>query len=159
MSTFKEDEKNKPREFTDVVKPATPTNTVPVPNTELQEELLDSPAFKKFRTDLNDAQIAEVRQLAPMRSFEIDIDGQLKTFQRKKIKSRDYSELEKMRAQLPLLTKQPDKQSEIQLQIYEKCALHYLGMTKEDFDNSDFEYVKKILDMCNIVTVQGVPNT
>jgi hypothetical protein len=152
---------DKPKEFTDVVEP-TDTKTIPVPDNnaeQIQEELIDSPAFKKFRTDLNDAQISIVRELAPKRSFDIEIDGQLKTFQRKKIKARDYADLERMRAQIAKLMKDPEKQSEIQLEVYEKCALHYLGMTKEDFDNSDFEYTKKILDMCNIVTVQGSPNT
>jgi hypothetical protein len=149
---------DKPKEFDEVVKPATDSTDVTIAE-QVQEELMDSPAFKKFRSDLNDSQIAEVRVLAKMRSFEIDIDGQMKSFQRKKIKTRDYAELEMMRSRLPGLMKDPINQSKLQLEVYEKCAFHYLGMSKEDFDNCDFAYTKTILDMCNIVTVQGSPNS
>ena len=125
---------------------------------EIDTSKLLSPAFQKLRNDLNDAQIAEIRRLAPLRSYDIDIDGQTKTFERRKIKVKDYVAIEKKRA---LLAKEKDqvKQSELLFDIYEDCARLYLGMSKEDFDNSDIETLRKVLDTCNIVTTQGIPNS
>ena len=125
---------------------------------EIDTSKLLSPAFQKLRNDLNDAQIAEIRRLAPLRSYDIEIDGQVKTFERKKIKVRDYVAIEKKRA---LLAKEKDqvKQSEILFEIYADCSRLYLGMTQEEFDGADIEALRPILDTCNIVTTQGVPNS
>lgn len=151
-----------PKQFDEVIKPNTDSinkTRASLPSSESgQFKLIESPSFNKFRSDLSDAQIQAVRDLAPKREFTIDINGQPKNFTRRKIKSRDYADCERIRAKM-IRELDTEKQTEYQLELYEKWALYYLDMSKEDYDNADFEDLKRILDTCNIVTVQGVPNS
>ena len=154
MST-KED---KPAEFDEAIKPIPrEIGNKPV-EIDTSRIINNTPAFNKLRNDLNDAQIAEIRRLAPLRSFEIEIDGVAKPFERKKIKVKDYGILERKRGRLAK-EKDQEKAADLLIEIYEDCAKYYLGMSKEDFENADIEYLRKILDTCNIVTTQGAPNS
>lgn len=150
---------DEPKEFDQVVKSVSSSSEQKTlrDSAEGQFRVTESPAFRKFRADLSDAQIAEIRRLAPLRTYEIDIDGQTKTFTRKKIRAKDYVTCEKIRAKLIRET-DIEKMTDLQFELYELWAKFYLGMESEDFDNADFEILKRILDTCNIVTVQGVPN-
>lgn len=146
--------KEEAKDFDEVIKPVS-TNNKPV---EIDTTRLLSPAFTKLRNDLNDAQISEIRRLAPMRSYDIEVDGQIKTFEKKKVKVKDYAVLERKRGKL---AKERDQENaaDLLIEIYEDCARIYLGMTKEEFENADIEYLRKVLDTCNIVTTQGIPNS
>jgi hypothetical protein len=112
--------------------------------------------WKPFLTSLNDAQLKEVEERLSLNQFAVDIDGQQKTFTRRKIRTRDYAELESLRAQLAA-AKGVDR-PKLQNEIYQKAAQFYLGMTAEEFDSCDYEEVKKIIDAQNIRTNYGVPN-
>lgn len=150
--------KEEAKDFDEVIKPVQrEIGNKPV-EIDTSRIINNTPAFTKLRNDLNDAQIGEIRKLAPLRSFDIEIDGVVKTFERKKIKVRDYAILERKRGRLAK-EKDQEKAADLLIEIYEDCAKYYLGMTKEDFDNADIEYLRKILDTCNIVTTQGAPNS
>jgi len=150
--------KDEAKQFDELVKPVTrEIGNKPV-EIDTSRIINNTPAFNKLRNDLNDAQIAEIRRLAPLRSFDIEIDGAVKTFEKKKIKVKDYAMLERKRGRL---AKEKDQEmaADLLIEIYEDCAKYYLGMSKEDFENADIEYLRKILDTCNIVTTQGAPNS
>jgi hypothetical protein len=114
--------------------------------------------WKPLLSQLNDAQLRDVKKYTPMNQFEIEVDGVPKTYTRKKIKTRDYSELEKLRAEAAKMRPSPEK-SVKNMEVLQKAALFYLGMTAEDFEVSDFEVVKRILESQNIRTIYGVPNS
>lgn len=122
----------------------------------ISDTITGGKVWKPFLTRLNDAQLKEVEDRITLNEFVLDIDGQQKKFTRRKIRSRDYAELEALRAQLPT-TRGADK-PKIQNEIYQKAAQFYLGMTSEEFDACDFEEVKRIIDAQNIRTNYGVPN-
>jgi len=112
--------------------------------------------------ETNDAYIQILQRLAKLNEFTIEIDGGSKTYQRRKIKGKEYSEIEKLRARYATLTS-PAKQrfeeaSDVYIEIYEKCALYYLGMTKEEFENGDLEEIKKVCDACSHRTLFPLPN-
>lgn len=120
--------------------------------------IIDSPAVRQFRDSLTEGQIKNIRELSPKRSFEIDVNGATKTFERKKIRTKDYITCEKIRAQM-LREKDSFKQTDLQFELYEKWFEYYLGGTKDEFDNTNFQDLKQILDMCNVCTVNGIPNS
>jgi len=109
---------------------------------------------------VNDNYIKTLRSYAPRDQFDIEVNGSTKSYTRKKIKARDYAELEKIRAQFTKAQNSGDieRASDLQFEIYIKCAQHYLGMTKEEFEDADFEEVKKVCDACNFRTLHGLPN-
>jgi hypothetical protein len=143
---------DKPREFDEVVKPAYVNKS--------QEEL---PAPQKgkewdgFIGQINDAYINSLRELAKRNEFILSINGEQKTFQRRKITTKQYKELELMRTRLAD-EKDPRKFSTLNTDIYERCFELYLSGTKEDFDDGDFEEIKKVCDACSFRTSYGVPN-
>jgi hypothetical protein len=112
--------------------------------------------YKPLLSQLNDAQLRDVKKYAVLEEFNIDVDGTEKTFKRRKIKTRDYTLLEKMRAEHSKMPQSPEK-AEKAVEILRKAAEFYLGMTSEEFDVADFEITKRILDAQNLRTLYGVP--
>jgi len=153
-------EKKEGKEFDDLVKPAPPlvANPISPPSSQILESR--GKEWDAFLGQVNDNYIKTLRSYAPKNEFEIEIDGHSKTYTRRKIKTRDYAELEKIRAQFAKANTNGDieKASDLQFQIYIKCAESYLGMTREEFDEADFEEVKKVCDACNFRTLHGLPN-
>jgi len=148
---------DKPKEFTDVIKPAPSpiANPVSPPSTTFEGK-----EWSGFMANVNDNYIKVLREYAPKNEFIIEVDGKANSYTRKKIKVKDYADLEKIRAQFNKAqsTGDVERATELQFEIYIKCAEYYLGMTKEDFENADFEEVKKVCDAANFRTLHGVPN-
>lgn len=117
--------------------------------------LNDSKEWQRFRLDVSDQAVQQIRKYGQLNEFDIEVDGQIKHYTRGKIKAKEYKELERIRAQFARETDEL-KRSELQMDIYEKCALYYLGMSEDDFDNSDFETLKRIIDSCNVRTIHGI---
>lgn len=156
---------DQPKDFDEVIKPSDqPTRQIDTskdnPATSAQTQAFLAGRTKewdRFLGQINDNYIQILRDYAPKNEFILEVGGENKTYQRKKIRAREYSALEKMRGQL-LKEKDTEKTAGIQMDIYEKCAAAYLGMSKEDFENADYEELKKICDSCNFRTLHGLPN-
>lgn len=178
LSTFIEDDpanKKKPVEFTEVIKPehvepntastsvtASPSTDISLPPESqggmIAASISESKEWKPFLSQLNDAQIKDVKKYAPQEQFQIEVDGKLKTYTRRKIKTKDYAQLEQIRAKLGAAATGIERTT-LQIEVFQKAALYYLGMSAEDFDNCDFETIKKVIDANNIRTLYGVPNS
>ena len=148
---------NEPKEFTDVYKPAPSPIANPINPPSVTFE---GKEWSGFMANVNDNYIKVLREYAPKNEFIIEVDGKANSYTRKKIKVKDYADLEKIRAQFNKAqsTGDVERATELQFEIYIKCAEYYLGMTKEDFENADFEEVKKVCDAANFRTLHGVPN-
>jgi hypothetical protein len=81
-----------------------------------------------------------------------------KSYRRTKIRTKDWQTLEDLRAQFAL-EKNQKKAADLLARIYQYCAFLYLGMSKEVFENTDWEEIKIILDACNFRTVYSLPNS
>lgn len=152
------------KEFTDLVKPDDQPRTIDTskdtPATVAQTNAFLAGRTKewdRFLGQINDNYIQILRDYAPKNEFVLEVGGTQKTYVRKKIRAREYAALERMRGQL-LKEKDTEKTADIQMDIYEKCASAYLSMSKEDFENSDYEELKKICDACNFRTLHGIPS-
>lgn len=148
------------KEFDEVIKPAPNPIANPI---NPPSQILETGRGKEwdlFLGQVNDNYIKTLREYAPREEFTLDIGGIPKTYTRSRIRTKNYIELEKLRAQFSKATASGDveRASELQFEIYVKCAEHYLGMTLEEFENSDFEEIKKICDACNFRTLHGLPN-
>jgi len=151
------------KEFDQVVKPAPPPSDLqeqPRPPPTPQIDIPQTAAYKKFMGETNDAYIEILKKLSRVNEFNIDVDGASKTYLRHKIKGKEYTEIEKLRAKYATLTEKRrfEEASDIYIEIYEKCALYYLGMSKQDFENGDLEEIKKVCDACSHRTLFPLPN-
>jgi hypothetical protein len=149
-----------PKNFDDVVKPVEKPELADVnPIIAQSASFLQgrTKEWDKFLGQINDSYIEVLRKYAPKNEFTIDVNGENKTYTRKKIKAREYAALEKLRGQF---TKEKDteKAAEIQIEIYQKVANAYLSMTPEEFEEADYEELKKVCDACNFSTLHGIPN-
>ena len=142
-------EKEKSKEL-DTFNPPTETVVDPV--------ITEGKEWKPLLSQLNDAQLRDVKKYTPMNEFTIEVDGTPKTYTRKKIKTKDYSELERLRAEAAKMRPSPERSAK-NMEVLQKAALYYLGMTAEEFEVSDFEIVKRILESQNIRTIYGIPNS
>lgn len=96
----------------------------------------------------------------PITDEEIDeIEGwEQKNYDRKKISSKDWHLVEKMRASNNK-EKDQEKFQENLAKIYEFLAYCYLGMTHDEYIRTDWEEIKPIIDACNFRTVYSIPNS
>lgn len=129
------------------------------PEDEVPTNLKKSEAQPKSNWDtyldsLDQARLQQVIELAKLNKY--NIDG--KEYDRKKIKNKQFFELERMRGQFNK-EKDPVKGTDLLINIYVKCAEYYLGMTAEEFDDLDWEVTKPILDACNYRSVRGLPSS
>lgn len=122
-------------------------------------ELKKSEAQPKSQWDtyldsLDQARLQQIIELAKLNKYTIN--GQ--EYERKKIKNRQFFELERLRGQFNK-EKDPVKGTELLINIYVKCGEHYLGVTAEQFEDFDWEEIKPILDACNYRSVRGLPSS
>lgn len=146
-----EDQEKEKSKESDTFNPPAETTTIDPVITEGKE-------WKPLLSQLNDAQLRDVKKYTPMNEFTIEVDGTPKTYTRKKIKTKDYSELERLRAEAAKMRPSPERSAK-NMEVLQKAALYYLGMTAEEFEVSDFEIVKRILESQNIRTIYGIPNS
>ncbi len=123
---------------------ATTTNNNPQPKSE----------WDKYLDSLDQARLKKTIELAKQSKYVIN--G--KPYDRKKIKVKNFNTLERMRAAFAY-EKNPRKSTEILIQVYEKCALFYLDMQKEEYEDlDDWEEIKLILDACAYRSIRSLPN-
>jgi hypothetical protein len=119
-----------------------------------QTEAQPKSAWDKYLDSLDQSRLQQVIELARLNKYTIA--GQ--EFQRLKIKNRQFFELERMRGRFNK-EKDPEKGTDLLIDIYVKCAEYYLGMSAEQFDEFDWEETKPILDACNYRSVRGLPSS
>jgi len=123
----------------------------------IDETITSGKNWRPFLQALNDAQISETNERMSLNQFIIEIDGVPKTFVRRKIRTREYNELEDIRARHAEATNPSDKRK-LASEQYRKAASFYIGMTEEEFYAADYEEVKRIVDAQNLRTNYGRPN-
>jgi hypothetical protein len=121
---------------------------IPAPSEQVKS------TWDKFLTEINESYINNLKRYTPMNEFTLDINGTTKTYKRNKIKGRQFAELERLRSRLAA-EKDLEKASDIQTEIYVKHFEYYLGGTLDEYNDADYEELKKILDACNFRTQHG----
>ena len=135
--------------------------------------------WRKYFDSLSENRIRAVVDLAKEDEFNIEIYDEKKDtwvskpFKYKEIPSFKWIELEKIRSKYNDLEKMAatklldrdktaydytEKLTELNSEIYLKSAMYFLGMTKEEFDNSRWTQIRNIVDACNHRTVYTLPN-
>ena len=108
--------------------------------------------WEKYLDSLDDSRANLISKLAKDNKYIIEGNE----YTRKKIKFKQFTELEILRARFTK-EKDPVKAAQYLLDTYVKCAEFYLGISKEEFEEMDWEVTKSILDACNLRTIRG-PN-
>lgn len=136
---------------------ATSTTAAQTVQDVVDKSITEGKNWKPFLSLLNETQIESVQSRMGLERFEIEVDGEPRTFTRRKIRAKEYRELEEIRARLSSST-DPKTKSELTDHVYRRAANFYIGMTDEEFDLADYEEVKRIIDSQNLRTIYGRPN-
>src|SRR5262245_47013477 len=130
--------------------------------------------YEEYLTKLSVEKQKQIAQLARQVEFEIEFspdydpttgqlikDGLQKVYRRRKISTKDFWNTERLRAVMNN-TVDKEKLYEIQYELYTRLAFYYLedpetgkSMSKEEFNASDWEVIRLILDACNHAAVWG----
>lgn len=110
--------------------------------------------WDKYIDSLDQERMNQIIEYAKQSKY--NIDGQ--EYVRKKIKVREFNELERLRGKLTK-EKDPVKATDLLIDVYAKCAELYLGVDKDTFEEMDWEITKPILDGCSYRSVRGIPNS
>lgn len=119
----------------------------------------------EYAQDIADEHTRIMKDLAPRQEYQVSIDGSNKTYKRRKIRTRERKQLEILRQKYTQAVMDNSPQyPEFEDQLYKKMASYYLvdpgtgeGMTADDFDGTDFEEVKKIMNACAFRTERPIP--
>jgi hypothetical protein len=131
-----------------------PVNTITVP---LSEE---------YSNEIAEEHMRRMKDLAPQESYPIDIDGKVITFKRRKIRSAERVKLEAIRQELQdSLTDNKKSYPKLEDRLYKEMSKYYLidpqtgkGMTEAQFDGTEFEEIKQILNACAFRTERPIPS-
>ena len=143
-------QEEKPKSFTDIVPPgATEKGTEEMKNSIVtgQGKLFDGLTSEQADITLNNMKL-----LCPLDEYEIAGEK----YKRHMLSPKDLRYLKKVEREYAEAVKQeftdPDARLDLDFNlIYEKAKL-FLGMTKEQFENTDFEYLQIVLDACELRT-------
>lgn len=151
------DKELKPNSFAAQV----PSPLTPEQKTEVKQETLDNSvlsAQQKIVSGLSDSmttfQIENMKNLAPKDEFEIP-QGSGKIFKRRKMKPAMIKELRKAEREYTEDIKtieDPDLRLDRDWQLLAFKANLYLGMTKEEFEETDVEYLQTIIQATELRT-------
>ena len=124
--------------------------------------------FEDFMQKYNEGYIMKCKELGLQNEYTLEIDGKPVTYIRKRLTAKQFTELEKARAE----TDSKNLKSNDAMENAERVALLYLTIgraylnnketghpiSKEEFENSIWEDMKIILDACHLRTMLGSPN-
>jgi hypothetical protein len=159
--------------------------TTPNPEIQLQDATTTTPPpqhgdatkdpFKKYQlqwqeyyASLGNDKQKLITKLAPKESFAVPfVEGEPREYKRKRLSTKHFVELEKRRAQFRK-EKDPEKSTDILMELYQKVAEYGLyntdtnqGMSKEEYEETVWEDahnqpgIKTILDAVNHRAVYG----
>lgn len=135
-------------------------------STDQQQVKVNAPLPEDFTEQIAQAYLEAIRKKAVLDFFDIDINGQVKRFRRRKILGKDRFTLETLRHKLALAALNNDPQYPvIEDELYKKMANCFLvdtetntQMTEEQYNNTVFEDLKIILDALQFRTERPLPN-
>lgn len=119
-----------------------------------------------FIKQMGDEYSRQMQKLAPQDAYDIDVNGQIITFKRRKIRSAERVQLEVLRQKLSnAANNNSSEYPEIEDKLYKKMAEYYLidpttnkGMSSVQFDDTVYEDVKMILNACAFRTERPIPS-
>ena len=145
--------------FTDGFKP--PEDYIPEPQLALAENSDDavSTAQQRIITNLSnemaDTTLANIKVLAPKDEFEIP-EGSGIIYKRQKVRPKDLRKLRKAQDEFLKATKDSEMSNEDRMdkefQLIQIKAEVYLGMTEEQFEDTDYEYLQQVLQATELRT-------
>src|ERR1051326_2933422 len=105
------------------------------------------------------------KELGLKETYDLQCNGKQVVYKRKRLTTKQYTELEKAR-------QKSDRESKNSLETAERVAELYLLMaqaylentethapiTKEEFENMIWEEIRVVIDACHIRTLMGVPS-
>ena len=120
----------------------------------------------EFIKQMGEEYTKQMQRLAPLDSYNIDVNGAIIKFNRRKIYSKERKELESLRQKLSKAADINAKEyPNIEDTLYKTMAKMYLidsqtnkGMTEEQFDNTVYEDIKAILNACAFRTERPIPS-
>lgn len=133
-------------------------------NKEIIEE--SKSVTEEFTSAISDEHMRRMKELAPLEFYNIDVDGKIIKFNRRKIRSAERLQLESLRQKLAESVTSDDSKDypKLEDQLYKKMASLYLidsntnkGMTEAQFGLTEFEEIKSILNACAFRTERPIP--
>ena len=116
--------------------------------------------YKGLADTMSNITLENMQKLAPEDSFDIEINGTPKTFQRSKLKPKMIKELKQAQRQYDADIKaidgtdpeSADLKIDREQQLLAYKAKLYLGMTDEEFENCDIEYLAQVIQATELRT-------
>ena len=123
------------------------------------------PISEQFSDEIAEEHMRLMKELAPQETYDIDVNGKVITFKRRKIRTAERTKLEVIRQELAeSLTDTKKSYPLIEDKLYKAMASYYLinpntgnGMTATEFEGTEFETVKAILNACAFRTERPIP--
>lgn len=120
---------------------------------------------EEYYEDISEEHMRRMKELAPQETYDIDIDGKVIMFKRRKIRTAERLQLEVLRQKLAeSLTGDKPNYPKLEDELYKKMSEYYLinsstgkGMTPKEFDGTEFEEIKQILNACAFRTERPIP--
>lgn len=133
---------------------------------EITQEVAEEFNSRQFAEELSEEHIRLMKDLAPQEQYEIHVNGKPLIFKRRKIFSGERKALEVMRQKLTnSLTENKEDYPDLEDKLYKKMAQLYLinqltgkGMTDTEFNLTEFEEIKQILNACAFRTERPIPS-
>lgn len=157
-----EKEEPKPNTFTSVIKPPKDIEklkqqTVAALPSDVNDSVLSAQekVWKGLADTMSSITLENMQKLAPEDSFDIDINGNKKTFQRSKLKPKQIKELRqasRIYAEDIKNMEDPDLRLDRDQQLLAYKANLYLGMTDSEFENCDVEYLSQVIQATELRT-------
>jgi len=130
-----------------------------------QDTVVTVPISEQFSDEIAEEHMRLMKELAPQETYDIDVNGKVITFKRRKIRTAERTKLEVIRQELAeSLTDTKKSYPLIEDKLYKAMASYYLinpntgnGMTSAEFEGTEFETVKAILNACAFRTERPIP--
>ena len=124
------------------------------------------PLSEEYSDAIAEEHMRRMKQLAPQEEYTLDIDGKNITYKRRKIRTAERAKLEVIRQELAdSLENNRKSYPLLEDKLYKQMAEYYLinsktgkGMTKDEFDLTEFEEIKQILNACAFRTERPIPS-
>jgi ABC-type siderophore export system fused ATPase/permease subunit len=125
--------------------------------------------FEKFMQQYNESYVMRCKELGLQNEYQLDVNGKTITYIRKRLTTRQYTDLEKARAETDkknAASKDAMENAERMAELYLFTGQAYLTnketqkpIQKEEFENMIWEDIKMVLDACHLRSMLGVPNS
>ena len=118
---------------------------------DLQKLETQLQSFQGFINLIKDKHLQEALKLSKTKTIKLGN----KTYTKKPLTSKQFTEISKLYAQLDNPTLTPDTQIDTLVELRKKSALYYYGIPEDVFD-TNFEKLNPIMEGCVLVTSAGL---